>query len=249
MPAEEFIGRLPPPKPLSLPRSALFLDLDGTLAPIAPRPQDVRPDPHRNDILGKLSDALDGRLAVVTGRALADADRILEGRVNAVAAVHGLVRRDSAGGLHETPPHPMLHEAAEALHRFADHQPGLLVEEKGLGVALHYRLAPHLAEVAQGFARQVAAATGLTLQEGDMVAELRTPGPNKADSILAYMHEPPFFGAAPIFVGDDATDEDGFAAAQALGGAGVRVGSPRKTLARFRLPDVESTLAWLEAAL
>src|SRR5436309_9555266 len=97
---------LPAPKPLQLGETALFLDLDGTLAPIAARPQDVRPDPRRTDLLERLADALEGRLAVVTGRTLADVDRILEGRVKAVAAVHGLVRRDSQGRLHETAAHP-----------------------------------------------------------------------------------------------------------------------------------------------
>ena len=91
--------------------------------------------------------------------------------------------------------------------------------------------------------------TGLTLQNGDMVAELRTPGPTKADSVRAFMAERPFRGARPLFLGDDVTDEDGFAAAQSLGGAGVLVGAPRKTLARCRLAGVEATLAWLEAAL
>ena len=240
---------LPAPKPLSLRESALFLDLDGTLAPIAARPQDVHPDPRRTCVLERLAEAAEGRLAVVTGRTLADADRILEGRVAAVAAVHGLVRRDAEGGLHEARPHPALHEAAEALRTFAASDTGLLVEEKGLSVALHFRLARHCAEGARSIARRIAAESGLTVQDGDMVEELRTPGPTKADSVESFMTESPFKGAIPIFLGDDATDEVGFAAAQALGGFGVLVGAPRPTGARFRLPDVDAALAWLEAAL
>jgi trehalose 6-phosphate phosphatase len=249
MTIEELTIQRPAPKPLSLRECALFLDLDGTLAPIAARPQDVRPDPRRTDVLERLCEALGGRLAVVTGRTLADVDRILEGRVTAVAAVHGLVRRDSAGGLHEVTPHPKLRQATEAFRAFAARDSGLLLEDKGLSVALHFRLARHCAEAARALARKLAAETGLTLQDGDMVEELRTPGPTKADSVRAFMSEPPFRGASPVFMGDDSTDEDGFAAAHALHGAGILVGAPRPTGAKYRLADVEAALAWLEAAL
>jgi len=249
MSIEQLTVQLPAPKPLALRDCAVFLDLDGTLAPIAARPQDVRPDPRRTDLLERLARATNGRLAVVTGRTLDDADRILEGRVAAVAAVHGLVRRDAQGGLHQAAAHPRLREAAEALRDFAARDSGLLVEEKGLSVALHFRLAGHCAEAAREFGRRVAAETGLSLQDGDMVEELRTPGPTKADSVEAFMAEPPFKGAIPIFLGDDATDEDGFAAAQALGGFGVLVGAARPTGARYRIADVNGALSWLEAAL
>ena len=249
MSIEELTFQLPAPKPLSLTDCALFLDLDGTLAPIAARPQDVRPDPRRTDLLQRLLAALDGRLAVVTGRTLADADRILEGRIPALAAVHGLVRRDSQGRIYERSTHPRLQAAVEAFRAFAARDSGLLVEEKGPSVALHFRLAAACAEAARACARGIAAETGLALQEGDMVEELRTPGPNKADSVRAFMNEPPFLGAHPLFLGDDATDEDGFAAARALGGAGILVGAPRPTGAEYRLAGVEPALAWLEAAL
>ena len=249
MSIEELTIQLPAPKPLSLRDCALFLDLDGTLAPIAARPQDVRPDPRRTGLLERLADALDGRLAVVTGRTLADVDRILEGRVVAVAAVHGLVRRDAQGRLHETRPHPALEQAGEAFREFSGRDSGLIVEEKGLSVALHFRLARHHAEAARELAHRIAEATGLTVQDGDMVEELRTPGPTKADSVLAFMAEDPFKGASPIFIGDDSTDEDGFAAAHQLHGSGILVGPSRATGAKFRLPGVEATLSWLEAAL
>ena len=81
-----------------------------------------------------------------------------------------------------------------------------------------------------------------------MVEELRTPGPTKGDSVRAFMAQPDFAGTRPVFVGDDVTDEDGFEAAQALGGIGVAVGRPRPTRAQFLLHDVDAALAWLEAA-
>ena len=228
--------------------TALFLDLDGTLAPIAGRPLDVGPEARRTALLERLARQLEGRLAIVSGRTIADIDRILEGRVTAVAGVHGLVRRRSDGDLVEAEIHPQLARAARDLGAFAARDSGLMVEDKGLSVALHFRRASHLAEPARACARALATLTGLTLQEGDMVAELRSPGDGKGDSVRAFMAGPPFAGATPVFVGDDATDEDGFLAAQALGGAGVCVGARRPTVARFRLAGVEAALTWLEAA-
>ena len=239
---------LPAPRPIRLADSALFLDLDGTLAPIAARPQDVHPDPRRTDLLERLLEGLGGRLAVISGRTLADVDRILEGRVPCVAAVHGLVRRDAAGGLREPQLHPGLAEAAAAFRAFAERDSGLIVEEKGASVALHFRLARSQGEAARALGQKLAAQTGLSRQEGDMVEELRTPGPSKGDAIRAFMTTPAFRGARPVFVGDDATDEHGFDAVAALGGYGVLVGSPRASHARFGLRDVDAVLAWLEAA-
>lgn len=247
--SEELTVDLPAPQPLRLDATALFLDLDGTLAPIAARPQDVRPDPRRTQLLERLSAALDGRLAVVSGRTLADIDRILEGRVAAVAAIHGLVRRDADGLLSEHPPHPALAEAMQRCREFAGRDTGLIVEDKGLSVTLHYRLAPSHAQAARRFAVELAAETGLTLQHGDMVEELRTPGPTKGDSVAAFLEAPPFAGARPVFLGDDATDEHGFEAVQAHGGLGILVGAGRPTAARRRLKGVEEVLAWLEACL
>jgi trehalose 6-phosphate phosphatase len=249
MAIEDLTVGLPPPKPLAVADDALFLDLDGTLAPIAARPQDVRPDPRRSQILSRLQQALGGRLAVISGRTLEDVDRILEGRVTCVAAVHGLVRREANGAVHAATAHPALGEAAARLREFAARDSGLLVEEKGLSAALHYRLAKPCAQAARDLARQLADETGLTLQTGDMVEELRTPGPTKGDSVADFMAQAPFRGARPIFIGDDATDEHGFAAVERVGGLGILVGPQRPTEARRRLAGVDQTLAWLEAAL
>jgi len=248
MPVESLMVSLPAPKPLRLGEAALFLDLDGTLAPIAARPQDVQPDPRRTRLLDILKEGLGGRLAVVSGRTLEDIDRILEGRIVCVSAIHGLVRRDCDGRLHMPEPHPGMARAVAALREFATRDAGLLVEEKGPSVALHFRLARTRALDARALARRVAAETGLSLQEGDMVQELRTPGPSKGDAVRGFMETPAFHNTTPVFVGDDATDEHGFAEVARLGGFGVLVGRPRETHARFGLRNVEDVLAWLEAA-
>lgn len=242
-------GLQSPPKRLNLEGTALFLDLDGTLAPIAERPEDVRPDPRRTSLLEALDARLQGRLAVVSGRPLSEIDHILEGRVIAVAAVHGLVRRDAHGVVGQDTPHPGLPAARTALASFAEQDQGLIVEDKGLSLTLHYRLAPHLGQAVRELVEQIAAETGLAYQPGHMVAELRTPGASKGDSIRAFMAEAPFAGASPVFLGDDLTDEHGFFAARSLGGYGVLVGPERRTTALYRMEGVEAALAWLEEAV
>lgn len=246
--AELTPGLQSPPRPLSLEGVALFLDLDGTLAPIAERPEDVRPDPRRTSLLARLGGELDGRLAVVSGRSLDDIDHILEGQVTPVAAVHGLVRRDACGAVAQAAPHPALDACREAIAAFAAQNHGLLVEDKGLSLTLHYRLAPGFGQAARDLIERLAQENGLSYQPGDMVAELRTPGASKGDSIRAFMAEAPFAGATPVFLGDDFTDEHGFFAVRALGGYGILVGPERRTTASYRMADVDAALAWLEEA-
>jgi trehalose 6-phosphate phosphatase len=241
---------LPEPRPLpGFVGTALFLDLDGTLAEIEPRPGDVGPAPWRTALLHRLGERLGGRLAVISGRSLEEVDRILEGSVTAVGAVHGLVRRRADGSLEQAAPDPGMSGALERLQAVAASNPGLTLEDKGLSAALHYRLAPEAAEQVRAEARSIAADTGLRLQLGDMLVELCTPGLDKGSALRAFMQEPPFAGALPVFVGDDLTDEHGFRAARALGGVSVLVGPLRPTFADLRLDGVDEVRAWLEAAL
>ena len=213
------------------------------------RPQLVGPDPLRNELLRDLNSALEGRLAIVSGRSIEDVDRIVGGCVECVAGLHGLERRSTAKGLEATVAHPQLEQAIAVVEAFGRTRPELLIEKKSLGVALHYREAPEAGPDALSFARRVAWATGLKLQEGQMVAELRCPGADKGDMVRAFMAEAPFAGHYPIFIGDDVTDEDGFAAVRKLDGVGVLVGRPRETNASCRLADVEDVLLWLEMSL
>lgn len=236
---------LGPPPPLDRRNAALFLDLDGTLAEIEARPEQVVPQPRRTHVLTTLVAAMDGRVAVLTGRTLAEADRILDGAVPAVGAVHGLVRRLPDGTIIEQPPAATLPDARRQLEALAAER-GLLIEDKGSSIALHYRRAPEAAEAARAAVRRVSDATGLLVQEGAMVSELRTPGPDKGDALKAFLAAPPFAGRIPVMVGDDLTDEHAFAAAEEAGGHGILVGPPRETRARFRLDGVADVLAWLD---
>lgn len=238
----------PKPETLDLSRIALFLDLDGTLAPIMPRPDDVGPDAARTGLLKALAAKLDGRLAIVSGRSVNAVDHIVEGVVASVAGAHGLERRKATGQREDTEAHAALDAVVtefRALNRVLE---GLVVEDKGVSVAVHYRYEPdHKANII-ALATRMAETHGLRLQAGHEVIELRTPGPNKGDAIRAFMCEPPFIGHMPVFVGDDLTDEVGFEAVKALGGFGVRVGAGA-SVAHFGLKDVASVTAWLEESL
>jgi len=238
-------AELTPPAPLDAGRTSLFLDLDGTLAPIAPHPDDVRADPARSRLLDQASGKLGGRLAVISGRALAEIDRILDGRTPAAAGVHGLERRGADGRVVKAAPHPAIAQARVEARALAAAWPGVLVEDKGLSLALHFRNAPAAANAVTACAETLAAKTGLKLQRGDMVCELLTPGPNKGDALRTFMAEKPFMNGRPVFVGDDLTDETAFEAARALGGFGVLVGPQRATAARWRLADVAAVFDWL----
>jgi len=237
------------PGPLDLERVALFLDLDGVLAPIAARPEDVVPVAARTALLKALQAALGGRLAVISGRTIADLDRILDGSVVALAGVHGLERRGVDGQLWRAEPSKALGGVRSAFASLTQAWPGVELEEKGLSIGIHYRAAPAALPAVREVVDSLAPTVDLTLQWGNMVAELRTPGPDKGDALTAFMARPPFAGARPIFVGDDLTDEHGFAAAAAAGGYGVLVGPARPTAARMRLDDVEAVYDWLSAAV
>jgi trehalose 6-phosphate phosphatase len=233
----------------ALGEAALFLDLDGTLAPIAPTPTDARVDDRCRDVLAVARERLAGRVAILSGRTLAAVDQILGGAVTCVAGVHGLQRRNALGEVFENPPHARIAQAAATLRALAGTTPGLLVETKGPSVAIHYRQRPSAEAAVLEAVERIAESSGLELQLGKAVAELRTPGPNKATALHRFMLEAPFRGARPLFVGDDLTDEPGFAEARRMGGAGLLVGAARPTAALGRLADPVEVVDWIARSL
>ena len=234
------------PPPFSDPRAhALFLDLDGTLAPIAPRPEDVTGDPGLSALLQALARAFEGRVAILSGRTVADVDRITGGPVQAVAGVHGLERRDAQGRVERIQAPAELRQAKAAFEDFASGRPGVLVEDKGLGLGLHFRNAPEAGPEAVRLATRLERELGLEHQPGSMVEELRAPGGGKDEALSRFMAEAPFAGARPVAVGDDLTDEAMFLAALRGGGYGVVVGPRAPTSATHRLSDVAAARAWL----
>lgn len=238
--------RLAPP--LLTGDSALFLDIDGTLMEFAPSPSGVTGDPGLTALLAALARALGGALALVSGRTLADVDRIFADGPLPVAALHGTSRRAADGTTHShAAPHHDDPELRAALAALARRHRGLLFEDKGVAYALHYRGAPGLASLAHRTLRRHAARAGGVpwyVQRGKGIVELRPRGHDKGTAIAAYMREPPFVSRRPVFVGDDVTDEPGFAAAETLGGHGVKVGRGT-TRAAFRLSGVAAVRDWL----
>lgn len=234
----------PPPADL-LEGASLFLDFDGTLVEIAPRPDAVAVDARLRRLIAGLATRLDGRIAIVSGRGAGEIDALFGGAGFPIGGSHGaeLLGVDEA----VQPGRPAaLDTVLERLNRFAADHPGVIVEAKPLGAGLHFRGAPHAEAASRALAEHLAEASGLTLQEGKMVFELRAPG-DKGRAIAALMALPRFAGSRPLFMGDDLTDEPGFAAVDGLGGAGVLVGPMRPTAATYRLPDVAAVLHWLDS--
>ncbi|MCU0977346.1 MAG: trehalose-phosphatase [Steroidobacteraceae bacterium] len=229
---------------------ALFLDVDGTLLDIAEAPDRVSVPARVVDLLARLA-ARGGALALVSGRSIRDLDGLLAPLRLPCAGLHGAERRDAGGRMHRLRVNGALDGARAALSDFCRDHPGTLLEDKGAALALHYRLAPQAEAAAR---RTVAAlvsrlAPDFQLQQGKCVLELKPAGASKARAIGDFMAEPPFAGRIPVFVGDDATDEDGFRAVNAHGGLSVRVGPASDTAARASLDGVADVLDWLSGWL
>lgn len=234
------------PPPSLLDGAALFLDFDGTLVELAETPDSIQVSPALSPLIQRLAKRLDGRLAIVSGRAIKDLERHLHCSGIAVSGSHGLELRMRDGRRVPLGAPLGLDHARERAARYAASVPGLLLEDKPVSLALHYRKAPEREGEVHGFMAELAAATGLTLQQGKMVVELRPVGADKGDAVRALMAEPEFAGARPLFVGDDLTDENAFRAAASLGGAGILVGAERETAAAWRLQGVAAVAGWLE---
>jgi trehalose 6-phosphate phosphatase len=249
MPAGDQPRHLPPPPSSLLDNASLFMDFDGTLVEIAERPDAVVADDALRDLLAGLCVVFVGRVAIVSGRSLAQLDEMLG------PLAHGLAMSGSHGNEHRwsgvtaQPIRPAtLDTATETLNIFAAAHPGVLVEPKSFSVALHYRQAQAIGPSAQAIAVRLAEEHGLGVEHGKMVVELRVAGGHKGIAVRRLMARPPMAETRPLFIGDDLTDEGGFEAARALGGAGILVGPPRATAAAFALPDVTAVRGWLASA-
>lgn len=238
-----------PPPPLHE-GCAVFLDIDGTLLELAPAPDKVNVSEGLVVLLQSLRRRLGGALALITGRAIGDVDRLFPEMRMAIAGQHGCERRDAQGTLHLHASRTATLDRLRVLFTtFAYRHPGLVLEDKGASLALHYRQAPRLAAHVHRTVRETVALSGTTgyrLQPGKCLLELKPDGRDKGSAIRDYMDERPFRGRCPVFIGDDRGDEHGFAVVEGMGGWAIKVGGGR-TRARFRLPDVTAVVGWLGA--
>jgi trehalose 6-phosphate phosphatase len=227
--------------------TALFLDVDGTLLHLADTPDAVTIERETVELLGRVHRATDGGLALITGRRIGDIDRLFAPLALPVAGQHGFERRDAAGAVQRhAQPAPQLATSRARLAAFAHEHPGVLIEDKGLTLAAHYRLAPQAEAKLAALAAGLAAESGgvLGVQRGKMVFELRPAGKDKGTAIAEFMAEAPFLGRTPVFLGDDLTDEYGFSIVNGMGGVSVKVGDG-PTEARLRVSDVNAVREWL----
>jgi trehalose 6-phosphate phosphatase len=221
-----------PPPPLSpglgpIADAALFLDFDGTLVEIAPRPDAVQVQPGLPRLLQRLATGLNGALAIVSGRPLRDLDHFLPVPIAKVGD-HGATLRPVPDGPPESPELP--HSAPEWRERAAslvERFPGALIEDKEHGFVVHFRLAPAAGPVAKTLLDEMLAESpggaAFTVLEARMAWEVRPRGASKGTAVRSLMGRAPFAGRRPVFIGDDVTDEEGMAAAREHGGLGLRL--------------------------
>lgn len=230
---------------------AFFLDVDGTLLEIAETPSGVRVDAALIDMIRRLHACSGGAVALISGRRVVDIDALFPGLRLPLAGQHGIERRDAAGVVRSHPPEGVDWPWLKALVKgtFSTTQ-GLLVEDKGLTLAVHFRLNPaEEGRVAAALRRIVAdAGAALSLQPGKCVMEIKPAGRDKGTAIADFMAEAPFRGRRPVFIGDDVTDEYGFRMVNEMGGDSIKVGAG-DSAARWRVPDVQAVRAWLASIL
>ena len=234
--------------PRPQPDWAVFLDFDGSIVELADSPELVHVDSALRRLLNDLQTALEGALAIVSGRPLSQIDHYLSPPLHAAAGLHGLERRAVDGTVTRLAfRDARLDDIKQKLVSFAQDRRGVFVEDKDYILALHFRQAPHRrAECQRAVAVTVGAALdGIEVLEGKMVFEIRPSGIDKGDTIAKFLNEPPFAGRRPVFCGDDATDEHGFAVVNACGGVSVHVGEGVGTAAGWRVGSVAELRRWL----
>lgn len=227
---------------------ALFLDIDGTLLDIAPTPAEVRVPDGIGQALALARDLLGGALAVVSGRAIADIDRLFSPLRLAAAGQHGAELRPDPGSVAvQVEAVPIGATARAAVAEIAREHPDVILEDKGAAMALHFRRAPNLGDELGRRLRAVVAAqgNGLCLQPGRMVWEIKSCGCSKATAVRALMEQAPFSGRRPVFVGDDASDEDGFAEVERRGGLALAVAGEHRGAREPAFADPAAVRRWL----
>jgi trehalose 6-phosphate phosphatase len=230
---------------------ALFLDVDGTLLDLAERPDVVTVPAGLVDSIGAAAAKAGGALALVSGRPIAELDRLFSPLQLRAAGVHGAELRLDPGDDPFSAPgaNPLPSALGVALDAIAAEFPGTFVENKRFSYAVHYRQTPAIGDALRArLARLVETQpqAGITMLDAHYAFELKTWRFDKGRAVEEFMSTPAFQGRTPIFIGDDDTDEAGFAAVAALGGRGYSVGRRRpNVVATFDSPS--AVRGWLAA--
>lgn len=232
---------------------ALLLDIDGTLLDLAATPNDVKVPRGLRETLSELHARTDGALALVSGRSLNDVDRIFAPMLLPVVGGHGAEMRlsaDSEAVAVHAP--PMDKDLKKRFSAIAQLSPGILLEDKGYSLALHYRLAPHFERTIYDAVSAIRAdlpEAPIEVLPGKSVCEIKHSGFTKASGVTELMKHEPFAGRQPIFIGDDVTDETVFAIMPSLDGISFSVSRhARGVEGYFEAPvDVRDWLASLAA--
>lgn len=238
-----------PPDKLEPSDLALFLDVDGTLLDIEDHPAGVRAEPALIDLLTFLCAEAGGALSLISGRTVADVDRIFAPARFAAAGAHGAELRLYPDGPVTSTQWSLPSPVLEEMRAFSNTDPGLLLEEKQGGVSLHFRRAPGLETECTELVHRLLPEIekDFRLIAGKMVFEFAPREHHKGAAITEMMQQEPFAGRRAVFAGDDVTDEDGFRAVNAMGGVTIHVGGNSDSEARYSLPDVAAVRRWLDS--
>jgi len=228
---------------------AILLDVDGTIVDIAPTPREIWIPPSLRQVLVQLQERTGGAVALVSGRSVSDLDLIFAPLVLTAVGGHGAEFRPVGHGQRgDTKPAALDANLKRQLAAISEAGPGILVEDKGYSLALHYRLAPLKEDLVRSEVARICAqfpSASLEILPGKLVVEIKPSGFSKATGVRMLMTQPPFAGRHPIFIGDDTTDECVFDIMPEFDGLAISVGR--------KVPGVTSTFdspenvrAWLE---
>jgi len=233
--------------------ACFFLDFDGTLVDFAATPDTIEVPGELASLLAALAAEHNGALAIVTGRALPDIDRHLAPLRLPTAALHGTVRRNLAGQLYGGPDAVDFVKRTSMVRERIDvwlaAHPGLLLEDKGLALAVHFRALPsevrllHELQAALHGELTLVLPEGMELLDGDLVVEVRPRGTDKRSAVEAFLAEAPFRNRLPVYLGDDLADINAMAIVESRGGLAIAVGHRLQT--RYQLASPTAARAWL----
>ena len=232
---------------------ALFLDFDGTITEIARLPGEVHLEPAVKAAVIAKSRILSGALAIISGRTIAEIDGYFAPLRLSSAGMHGAEIRLANGErvVINTGSRRSFAIAGARIRQLVSKYPGVVLEEKPLGLSLHYRAAPERATMCWDAAKDATRGyKNLDVRPGKMVVEIADSLINKGSALEQFMRQPVFRGRTPVYAGDDEADEAAIEAAQAMGGIGIRILDPNglgKTAAKFSTTDARAVRDWLKS--